>query len=333
MNKIDTLSLGVGVQSSTLALMASKGELPKPKAGIFSDTKIESLGTYLWLSILCGVIVKYDAKGEPYVEPGIYQSGLLTFPIHIVSKGNLQIEILKERINQKTGKPYYSTYIPAFVVSGAGRGILRRKCTHDFKMLMLTREQSRIVGLPVMKAWRKQHKVALKALKVWKEEASAAKREKRPIPLRPSWAWDECQNDALCSVWIGISRDEIFRVKDSNVPWAKSRWPLIENRIDRDSCVKWLKLNGYEVPPKSSCIWCPYHDDEAWLDQKENRPEEFARSVAFEKDFQRICQAGGTQQMPFLHDSLVSLDKVVFNRPAVEQGDLFTNECEGMCGV
>ena len=39
------LSLGAGVQSSTLALMIERGELPMVTAGIFADTQAESKET------------------------------------------------------------------------------------------------------------------------------------------------------------------------------------------------------------------------------------------------------------------------------------------------
>ncbi len=35
------LSLGAGVQSSTMAIMAANGELPKPDCAIFADTGYE----------------------------------------------------------------------------------------------------------------------------------------------------------------------------------------------------------------------------------------------------------------------------------------------------
>jgi len=37
-NKLRVLSLGAGVQSSTLALMIEKGLIPKVSCGIFADT-------------------------------------------------------------------------------------------------------------------------------------------------------------------------------------------------------------------------------------------------------------------------------------------------------
>ncbi|MBF9664240.1 hypothetical protein IAI33_11380, partial [Streptococcus pseudopneumoniae] len=44
------LSLGAGVQSSTLALMAAAGEItPMPDIAIFADTGWESAVVYKWL--------------------------------------------------------------------------------------------------------------------------------------------------------------------------------------------------------------------------------------------------------------------------------------------
>ena len=62
------LSLGVGVQSSTLAVMAARGDIgPMPDCAIFSDTGWEPQYIYDYLE---------------YIRP------LLPFPIHQVSEVN-----------------------------------------------------------------------------------------------------------------------------------------------------------------------------------------------------------------------------------------------------
>jgi len=43
------LSLGAGVQSSTLALMIAKGEIPMVDCAIFADTMGEPKAVYEWL--------------------------------------------------------------------------------------------------------------------------------------------------------------------------------------------------------------------------------------------------------------------------------------------
>jgi len=46
------ISLGAGVQSSTMALMAANGELPKPDCAIFADTGYEPKAVYRYLEFL-----------------------------------------------------------------------------------------------------------------------------------------------------------------------------------------------------------------------------------------------------------------------------------------
>lgn len=50
---IHVISLGAGVQSSTMALMAAKGEItPMPTAAVFADTQDEPQSVYRWLDWL-----------------------------------------------------------------------------------------------------------------------------------------------------------------------------------------------------------------------------------------------------------------------------------------
>jgi 3'-phosphoadenosine 5'-phosphosulfate sulfotransferase (PAPS reductase)/FAD synthetase len=47
------ISLGAGVQSSTMALMAAHGEItPMPAAAVFADTQAEPASVYKWLDWL-----------------------------------------------------------------------------------------------------------------------------------------------------------------------------------------------------------------------------------------------------------------------------------------
>jgi len=52
-NKLTVISLGAGVQSSTMALMAAHGEItPMPDYAIFADTQAEPSHIYSWLDWL-----------------------------------------------------------------------------------------------------------------------------------------------------------------------------------------------------------------------------------------------------------------------------------------
>lgn len=114
------LSLGAGVQSSTLALMIAAGEVPMVDCAIFADTQSEPQAVYDWLDWL-------EAK--------------LPFPVHRVTKGSLRAMLL-DRGNRFAGAPLYTES-----GSARGGGMLRRQCTREFKVEPITKKLRELVGL------------------------------------------------------------------------------------------------------------------------------------------------------------------------------------------
>ncbi len=121
------LNLGAGVQSSCLALMASRRELPggvRPDVAVFADTGWEPPSVYEHLEWL---------KGE------------LSFPVITVSAGNIRENLLHGR--QPDGKPYLG--IPAHLVRPNGaRSIARRQCTDDYKIRPIQSWIRQKLGVP-----------------------------------------------------------------------------------------------------------------------------------------------------------------------------------------
>ena len=94
------ISLGAGVQSSTMALMAAAGEItPMPTAAIFADTQDEPQSVYRWLDWL---------------------EKQLPFPTYRVTAGRLSDAIVK----------WDFTQIPAFKSGSMGK----RQCTRHYKL-------------------------------------------------------------------------------------------------------------------------------------------------------------------------------------------------------
>ncbi len=274
------LSLGAGVQSSCLALMAATGEVgPVPDAAIFADTQAEPASVYKWLDWL-------DAEIQRSPHP---------FPIHRVTRGSLTEVSLKLRERVRTvGRPWSKSLIPAFVANRNGtRGIMGRACTADYKIAVLLKRQK-----------------ALAEIKRGQKEVTA-------------------------TTWIGISYDEMQRMKMSREKWCQNRWPLIERKMRRGDCLDWMKAHGYPRPPRSSCVYCPFHSNAEWRRLRDEEPAEFARAVQFEQDLQAIKrQTGNLAGVPFLHGSLVPLSVADLSEPHdPRQQDMFQNECAGMCGV
>lgn len=121
------LSLGAGVQSSTLALMAAAGEVgPMPDCAIFADTHGEPKAVYEWLDWL--------EKQLPY-------------PVHRASKGDLWKSASTVRRTRDGLRTYIPTGIPVFMQTGLDKGIGKRQCTRDFKVDVITRECRRLLGM------------------------------------------------------------------------------------------------------------------------------------------------------------------------------------------
>ena len=135
MEMLNIISLGGGVQSTTMALMAARGELaPMPDCAIFADTQAEPKGVYEHLDWL---------ETE------------LPFPVHRVTVGSLREQILLAM----EGKSRMDARPPFFVASG---GMLHRQCTQDFKIIPIVRKVRELIGLkkgrkgpkePVVEQW------------------------------------------------------------------------------------------------------------------------------------------------------------------------------------
>ena len=106
------LSLGAGVQSSTMALMAKHGEiLPNDDlVCIFSDTQAEPKSVYKHLEWLKEV---------------------LPFPVITVTAGSLTEKSLKPFKRKSDGMSYMAKEIPLFGIlpNGKKTGAIGRQCT------------------------------------------------------------------------------------------------------------------------------------------------------------------------------------------------------------
>lgn len=135
--------------------------------------------------------------------------------------------------------------------------------------------------------------------------------------------------------WIGISYDEIQRMKPSRDKWTQHRWPLVELEMRRHDCIAWLKQRGFPEPPRSACSYCPFHSNKEWRRLKKHEPEAFAEAVRVEKELQSTkAKTDNMRSVPWLHKSCVPLEDVdLSTEEDAGQLDMFGNECEGLCGV
>ena len=278
---IHILSLGAGVQSSTLAIMAARGEVPgypQLSGAIFADTQDEPASVYRWLDWL-------DSEIQSSPHP---------FPVHRVTAGKLSERATFMR-RTKDGRAYSRTDIPFYGMTAEGdkTKFMSRACTYDFKIAPILRKARELGGI---------------------------KRGQKTVGVVQ---------------WIGISLDEVHRMKPSRDLWAECVWPLVDLGMRRGDCIAWMERNGYPKPPRSSCVFCPYHSDHEWRRLKTEEPEAFAAAAEFEKAVQAAKRnSDNIRSIPFLHKSCQPIETVDFSSEEDRgQLSLFGNECTGMCGV
>ena len=130
--------------------------------------------------------------------------------------------------------------------------------------------------------------------------------------------------------WLGISLDEMERMKPSDVRYIETVWPIIDKRMTRADCVRWLLANGLEVPPKSSCVFCPYHNAVAWSELRQT-PADFEKAAQVDSAI-RKCRPPYDL---FVHPARKPLIEIDVRTPQ-ERGqlELFQGEeCAGVCFV
>lgn len=274
MTPLNIISLGAGVQSSTMALMAAHGLIePMPDCAIFADTGWEPKAVYEWLSWL---------------------ETRLPFPVYRVSAGNL-----RENLTTNTTGGRFAA-VPWYLKMPDGSASMgRRQCTSEYKIQPIRQKVRELMGL---------------------KKGERGGKEVRVVQ------------------WIGISTDEIQRMKESGDKYIKHRWPLVEMRMNRNDCLKWMERAQYPKPAKSACIGCPYHSNTEWKALRDNSPDEWADAV----EVDRIIRNGKPKQkskdtplqgQQFMHRDLKPLDEVDLSTPEERGQYSFLDECEGMCGV
>lgn len=272
---IRSLSLGAGVQSTTIYLLACEGTIPPFDAAIFADTGWEPDRVYRHLYLL-------EQHGAQVGGP----------PVLRVSSGNIR--------NDALDPEHRFASMPLYVLNKDGSdGMARRQCTSEYKLKPIKAKVRELLGYP------------------------------HPTPV-PRGLYAE--------VAIGISTDEIGRLRDSDVQYMRNVFPLIDLGMSRKDCQRFLKERGWGNVPKSACIGCPFHGNRQWRELRDEHPEEWADAVEFDAvEFDAAIRNGSARANAagkdlrgsmFLHRSRVPLDQAPIDRVtrrewADRQGDIF----------
>lgn len=281
---LTVLSLGAGVQSTALALLAEAGELPMPDLAIFADTGWEPTDVYAHLDRL---------------------EASVSFPVVRVVQGNIRDESVD---------PAYGTRLPLFVKQTDGSlGISQRQCTPHYKVRPIQAEIRRLLGakvseLPCRYCDGSGQRVSPISVRKGVPRAGTCSICHGAAVLRrvgnpPAGTFAE--------QWIGFSTDEIGRVSHSRVSYARSRFPLLELNMSRTDCERWMRSRGWTSVSKSACIGCPFHGNKAWRELRDQRPGEWADAVAFDR---QLRDGSALDGQAYLHRSGLPLDEAPIDR-------------------
>ena len=142
---------------------------------------------------------------------------------------------------------------------------------------------------------------------------------------------------------IGISADEAGRAsriikRMKATPYYSPQFPLIDQEIlghtgwTRGEAYRWAQPRCPHVIPRSACVYCPFRKDEEWLEIKKV-PEDWKRAVEIDAAMRTpgVVMNREVDGVMYAHRSCVPLEEVEFKHQ--DQFNMFTTECEGMCGV
>lgn len=218
-------------------------------------------------------------------------------PIAVVQRKNL----FKDLLNSENSRGKRFSSIPAYTKGEDGEeGMLRRQCTGEYKIAQVDQLIRIIYGLQP---------------------------RQRNIPTE---------------IWKGISLDEIERLAIPQEAWKTQVYPFCGyetslkksnellswgRRMTRNDIEKWYTDHSLPIPPKSSCVFCPYTSDATWKKMKTEDPEDFADAVLVDRAI-RDSSKKGINSPIFLHKSCRPLEEIDFPDKA---SDLWGGECSGEC--
>ncbi|MEV0220835.1 hypothetical protein [Streptomyces sp. NPDC050704] len=176
------LSLGAGVQSTSVLLLAAEGRLPKPDAAIFANTGWEPKKVYRHLERL---------NREVAQPAGI--------PIYEVSAGNIR--------NDALDPLHRFASMPLFIKNqDGGDGMTRRQCSNEYKVKVIKAQTRVLLGYPhpkpVPRGVYVEQWIGISRDEIGRASDADVKYMRNAFPLldmggaadgREGWTRDDCQ--------------------------------------------------------------------------------------------------------------------------------------------
>ena len=296
-HSLTVISLGGGVQSSVMALMASEGEFGKvPDCAIFADTHWEPPTIYTHLDWL---------------------SSNLSFPLYAVDNGRSLREDVKALTNHSGNRGFIDLplYLKgparAGVRNGQGDGMGRRQCTEHYKIRPIQRKIRELLGLSMG-----QRVPADTTVELWLGISTDE-------TIRMKTSSDRWIHNRYPLIAVGMSRKDCLE-------WWGARY---DRPLERSACIgcpyqsrhRWIETKRR----------FPELFDEA-IEIDSNMRGRQGRLSGVGQALDSV-QGLAFAKEPYLHPRRIPLAEAVSLDEAqsglAQYRDGFGNECEGHCGV
>ena len=144
--------------------------------------------------------------------------------------------------------------------------------------------------------------------------------------------------------YLGISADEVQRMRDSREGWITNDYPLAYEGWRRADCARWFVKNyrGRQLS-RSACVGCPFRSAAEWVAVPKSDPELFADACELDEKLREMMLTSPKRRVHgpvYLHRrrkplaQAVALDTMeIESQGRFDLGDGWGNECEGHCRV
>ena len=266
---MNILSFGGGVQSTTIALMAERGELSgKLDAAIFADTDWEPEYIYTQMDWL---------------------KKRVSYPVYIVDCGRSLREDVIEHVSHSGIKD--AMELPVYLKTENGDGMARRQCTYNYKIIPIRRKIRAMLGLKKGQRVPKNAKVKLWMGISLDEIGRAKDSQEWWIENRYPLIYDKPMRRSDCDRWLRNNYPEIAVKKSACVgcPYHSDRaWVyMAESAPEQFAEAVQIDQSLRDNPTKYRC--------EAYLHQSRRPLQEAVKDSQLQGDifgFEGGCEEG-----------------------------------------
>jgi len=137
--------------------------------------------------------------------------------------------------------------------------------------------------------------------------------------------------EAIVHKWIGFSFDEVSRLSRPGQNYVAFRFPLIEERMDKQAVLQYFLDRGIPIPPRSVCNACFANGTSTFRDMYENRPEDWEQAVAVDEAVRNWRQIGVRDEV-YVSATLTPLRELPRKGFLMEEDDADNYSCDsGYC--